>query len=96
MKSSAEKVVVPASVKEIGSHAFDWCKNLKEVVFREENKLEKVESFAFHMCVSLNKIELPNSTQGIGEKCFSDSGLKTFTFPESVINLEAYAFYYCG
>ena len=33
MRSSVERVVVPASVKEIGSHAFDGCKKLKEVVF---------------------------------------------------------------
>ena len=33
MASSVEKVVVPTSVKEIGSHAFDGCKELKEVVF---------------------------------------------------------------
>ena len=33
MKSSVEKVIIPASVKEIGSHAFDRCEKLKEVVF---------------------------------------------------------------
>ena len=87
MKSSVEKVVIPASVEKIGSHAFDKCKSLKEVIFQEGSRLEKVESFAFYECVNLSTIELPNSVQSIGEGCFSRSGLKTFTFPESVISI---------
>ena len=90
--SSVERVIIPARVREIGSHAFDWCKNLKEVIFQEGSRLEKVESYSFYRCVGLDKIELPNSIQSIGEGCFEQSGLKTFTFPESVINLGVKAF----
>ena len=54
--------------------------------------LEKVESCSFYRCAYLGKIELPNSVKSIGERCFEDSGLKTFTFPEAVINLEDRAF----
>ena len=95
MTSSVEKVVVPASVREIGSHAFDNCQDLKEVVFQKGSRLEKVDGYSFYKCVSLSKIELPNSVQSIGEGCFGGSGLTTFTFPEAVINLGAYAFYEC-
>ena len=34
-KSQARRVVVPVSVRKIGSHAFEKCKTLQDVVFSE-------------------------------------------------------------
>ena len=63
--SRIETVVVPASVREVGSHAFDWCEKLNSVTFAEGSRLETLSDFAFHKCPSLKCIELPNTTRRI-------------------------------
>lgn len=42
-----ERVFIPKIVTEIGNNAFEDCRNLKEVVFEEESKLEKIGQDCF-------------------------------------------------
>ena len=46
-RKNYETVFVPKSVTEIGNNAFEDCRNLKEVVFEEESKLEKIGQDCF-------------------------------------------------
>ena len=93
--SGIEVVVVPASVREIGSYAFDGCEKLNSVIFAEGSGLEALSDFAFHKCPSLKCIELPSTTRRIGGWCFSESGLETFTVPEAVTEFGEGVFYKC-
>ena len=56
---SLEVVELPDSVKKIGISAFVGCKELKEVSFGENSKINVIESNAFDWCVELSKVCLP-------------------------------------
>lgn len=52
-----EKIVLPNTIESIGSYAFYGCRQLKEVIFSENNKTVSVGEGAFSNCLSLNKID---------------------------------------
>ena len=62
------ELVLPSSVKAIGSNAFLSCEKLKELQLPEG--LEELGSYAFQYCESLAKITLPNSLAKIDSKPF--------------------------
>jgi len=90
-----KKIVIPASVKNIGKFAFDSAVNLKEVVFREGSNLKDIEYGAFYNCGSLERFDFPNSLKKIGKRAFSESGLKKALFFNNgigVIGNDAFSF----
>lgn len=46
-KTKIEKITIPYRVKEISIGAFDGCKNLKEIEFSEDSKLQRIKTDAF-------------------------------------------------
>ena len=63
--SDIESVTVSRSVQVIEEYAFYGCKNLKEVVFEEGSRLEKIGNSSFAR-TNLKEITLPKTLKEIG------------------------------
>lgn len=87
-------VVLPNSIKTIGSLAFRQCRNLTKVTLAKG--LTAIGSEAFYYCTSLTGITLPDSVKVIGEKAFEHCwSLKRMTLPDSLTSISDWAFAYC-
>lgn len=65
-----ENVTIPNFIEIIGSHAFDKCKQLKEVRIPDDSKLRIIEKYAF-FCSSIKRIFIPHHVKQIDEYAFS-------------------------
>ena len=61
-------VVIPDTVKQIGPHAFDGCKKLKEIVIPAS--VTEIGERAFMDCKALSKIVLQSENTKIGPEAF--------------------------
>ncbi|MBQ9097843.1 MAG: leucine-rich repeat protein, partial [Clostridia bacterium] len=83
------EIVIPASVKEIGAHAFHSAQKLKSVTFAPNSQLTTIQGYAFYKCGSnssnaLTTISIPASVTHIGAYAFADCVyLATVIFEES-------------
>ena len=84
-KSNITSIVLPNTVKKIGSEAFNYCAGLKSIVLPDG--LETIEDRAFMLCENLETINIPNTITEIEDAAFLDSGVKTFTFPEKITKI---------
>ena len=84
-KSNITSIVLPNTVKKIGSGAFNYCAGLKSIVLPDG--LETIEDRAFMLCENLETINIPNTITEIEDAAFLDSGVKTFTFPEKITKI---------
>ena len=74
------EIMIPASVKEILGHVFNGCKQLENVEFAEDSKLETIYWNAFES-TSLKKITIPASVTTIEFNAFRRcEQLKSVTF----------------
>jgi hypothetical protein len=60
-----EMIVIPASVKVIGSRAFFRCSQLESVIFEIGSQLQEVDAQAFSLCPCERNISYPFSETGI-------------------------------
>lgn len=75
-------ILIPSSVKRIGSRAFYTCKNLRKVEFSPQTQLHTIGAYAFYKS-KLNSIIIPASTKRICDFAFADtSSLKSIEFAE--------------
>ena len=89
-----ETIVIPSSVKKIGSKAFAGCTKLNKLKFEEG--IAEISDDAFFGCTSLEVIELPYSLKKIGTNAFSKcENLKKVKLPEQLEELKAEAFSDC-
>lgn len=89
------KIVIPNSITNIGSQAFDSCTSLVNINI--PNTVTSIGSSAFYNCTSLKSINIPNSVTSIGSSVFSDcSSLKSINIPNSVTSIGSGAFYGCA
>lgn len=70
--TTAEKIILPSTVRQIGRLAFYECDNLIEVTLPDG--LEKIGERAFADCDQLKGIVIPATTTEIAEDAFSDCG----------------------
>ena len=89
-----ESVTLPSSLTEIGSHAFFWCRDLKEINIPEGVTL--IGASAFFSCQSLTGIELPMSLQEIGPEAFAFTGLTEISLPPALADVGEGAFEGCS
>lgn len=61
--SKLTNIILPASLKHIGSSAFANCENLTEMII--PNGVDTIESYALEECSSLRKLVIPASVQEI-------------------------------
>lgn len=85
-----ETVVIPSSVKTIGTEAFGVVDCLKNVILNEG--LEKIEKYAFYDCPLLTEIKLPDSLSSIAMSAFQKTGVEELTLGPNIkgISIEAF------
>ena len=89
-------VVLPSTLKEIGTYAFYRCLNLKKINFRNATVLGRIGDHAFYECVSITDVALADSVKNIGSYTFRKcSALKTLDLGESVTSIGRLAFADC-
>lgn len=84
--SHIKQIIIPDSVKVIGTSAFEDCYFLNSV--KLPDGLSELEENVFWGCVSLEKIEIPSSVIRINSTAFDlCSGLKELNIPENIEQL---------
>jgi len=78
--AALKRVIIPASVENIGDAAFYNAGNLNRVFIKKGSILEGIGVDAFENCVSLTRINFPVSLKQIGYQAFRGSGLNKFIF----------------
>ena len=66
-----ENVIVPATVRRIGDHAFESCLELKEVEFGDGSVLEDIGEMAFYECSKLEKCGIPAGVKRLAANVFA-------------------------
>ena len=92
--TNLESIIVPSSVKSIGSYAFRFCSALESVKIGKG--LEIIDEYAFYCCNALERINIPNSVKIISEGALFCCGLTNISIPESVENIGKEAFEACS
>lgn len=86
------KITIPGSVKEIGSGAFSYARNLSEIIFEEDN-VTKIGERAF-FSTGIKKIELPSKIQAISPFMLNSCpNLEEITIPSNVKEIGEWAFF---
>lgn len=87
-------VVIPNSVVEIGSSAFDYCNNLTSVVI--PSSVKTIGGSAFYDCTGLKTVKISEGVKEISRSAFRDcTGLTSLTIPSSVETIGESAFWGC-
>ena len=88
------RVIIPATIKTIGSNAFANCGNLVEVVFVDNApSIESIGNGAFENCTSLANINLPANLEAVADKLFNGcSALASVSFGGEVKTIGSSAF----
>ena len=93
--TSVTSLVIPSSVKSIGSSAFSGCRSLTSITI--PNSVTSIGYAAFSSCSGLTSITIGNSVTSIGGAAFYGcSALRTITIPNSVTSIESNAFQFCS
>lgn len=86
-----KSIVIPSTVKSIGSYAFMRCSNLETVVLPEG--LEQIGDQAFYECTSLKSIVIPSTLKNSpGLAFYGCSNLSSVTFKEGLETIDVKAF----
>jgi len=89
------EVVIPNSIKIIGTDAFSNCTNLEKVTFSKS--IIEIEDSAFSDCKSLKSFTLPINLKRIGNYAFNNcTSLEVIKLPESLKSIGDRAFYSCS
>ena len=92
---SAETIVIPSSVTEIGWYAFSNFGNIKTVILHDG--VTSIGDNAFYRCSGLTSIVIPDSVITIGGRAFQEcSGLTSVTIGNNVTSIDFSAFYGCS
>ena len=95
--NTVERIVFPASVREIDARSCCECPNLREIVFNEHSDLRTIGAFAFSGCSVLKDISFPQGLDLIDESAFFGcKGFKNIIIPQSVSEIGRSAFEECS
>lgn len=86
-------VTIPDSVTSVGSDAFLGCHNLTEVTLGKG--LTYISDGMFEGATSLGSIVIPDGVTRIGVRAFWRISDFTISIPDSVINIDDWAFEFC-
>lgn len=90
-------VFVSNSVSNLNYGAFGKSRNLKNVVFEKNSKLQIIDGHCFDNCKKLKNINIDtcNSLQTIGYNAFGSCGLEKLVLVDSITFIGSYAFANC-
>jgi hypothetical protein len=91
--STAESIIIPASVTSLGFAAFE-SSDLTNMVF--PSSITNIPNDTFGDCGYLVSIFIPDSVVSIGRNAFTGTSLNNLTIPGSVTNIGEQAFAGCG
>lgn len=84
----------PSTLKEIGAHGFEACRNLNNVTFPPS--LEVIGSMAFDAALAMTELDIPDNVTTIGSNAFSRSkNITKVTIGKGVTMIDKYAFTSC-
>ena len=87
-------IILPDSVKIIGSYAFRGCDSLTSITIPDS--VTTIGDSAFSYCNSLTSVVIPDSVTSISNYAFYDcDSLTSITIPDSVTTIGDSAFYEC-
>ena len=103
------EVVIPNSVREIGSSAFVNLKGVEKMLLEDEeydapemetlgipDGVEKIGDYAFAYCMNLNTVEIADSVRIIGDRAFEGcENLKKIRLPAGLQEIEEFTFFLC-
>lgn len=90
-----KKVVLPSSLKSIGTSAFYGCTNLAEINLPDG--LQTIGNYAFAKCKALKAVTIPDSVTTIGSSVFAScEGLTSMSIPGNVTSISSSAFAGCS
>lgn len=94
-KSEITSVTIPDGVLSIERHAFQVCKNLKNIVI--PNSVKTIGIAAFQGCENLETLTLSNNLHYLGDFAFNGCiALTSVNLPNSLKIIGEYAFAVCG
>ena len=89
------KLMLPQSILELGAHACENCRLLKQVDLTH-TEIEEIQSFTFAHCTSLQEVSLPTTVTTIRVKSFMNcANLKGLAIPPSLKYIASRAFLDC-
>ncbi len=92
--TSIAKVILPDTLKTIGSNAFSKCSSLTEIVIPDS--VTSIGADAFNGCTNLTEINIPDGVTSIGSYAFSNcDSLTEIVIPDGVTKIGEYTFYEC-
>ena len=92
--TNLKTVVLPSSVKSIGSYAFYNCTALSD--FTMPDSMTVIGDYAFQDCDSLKSVNIPDRVTSIGDYAFFDCGnLENVLFGKGLVEIGNSAFQYC-
>ena len=86
-------ITIPASVTEMSTEVFAYCRSLSEVIFQPGTT--RIWDYEFCGCSSLTEITIPETVTTIGSGAFTSTGLTSVVIPNGVTNLGSDAFSSC-
>lgn len=90
---TAGEVVLPSTVTNIASHAFENCDKITSVTI--QGSVTNLAYAAFADCTSLTSVTLPSSLEGIGEYAFAGcTNLSNVNLPNKLESIDTSAFRY--
>ena len=101
-KANGITLTIGKKVTKIPAYIFyctqeDRSPKIVNVVFEEESECKSIGSYAFNMCVSLKKINLPDTIEAIGQSAFYGCrGLTEIKIPKCVKTIERITFAHCN
>lgn len=87
-ETGINEVIIPDTIKEIGSKCFSECGNLNNVHFGK--KIKKIGFLAFNACTKLEEINLPEGLEEIEYSAFDNVLCSNFILPSTIQKLENY------
>ena len=89
---SLKSINIPELCEQMGSHTFDGCEGLSDVLM-ETASLKTITERAFYNCVSLESFVVPYGTESIKDFAFENcTSLKYITIPNTVTEISDSAF----